>query len=52
MVSQSIFGTFSHKLVQISYVWHASWHTTQFGIYYCGQLVRIENYRNMLEITC
>ena len=48
----SIFGTFSHKVVQIWFVWHETWHTLQFIICYCVEMVRIENNRHTLEITC
>jgi len=29
-----------------------TWHTTQFGIYYCVDVVRIENNCHMFEIKC
>ena len=48
----SIFGTFSHKVDQTWFVLHETWHTTLFGIYYFVEVVRIENHRHMLEITC
>ena len=48
----SVFGTFLHKVVQSSFVLHATLHTTLFGIYYSGELLRIENTSHMLEITC
>ena len=37
------FGTFAHKVVQTWFVLHQTWHTTLFGIYYCVDLVRIQN---------
>ena len=45
-------GTFAHKVAQTSFVLHETWHTTLFGIYYCVEVVRIENHCHMLEITC
>ena len=48
----SVFGISSHKVVKTSFKLHATWHTTLFGIYYCGELFRIENTSHMLEITC
>ena len=29
-----------------------TWHTTQFGIYYFFEVVRIDNNCHMLEIKC
>ena len=46
------FGTFAHKVAQTWFVLHETWHLALFGIYYCIDLVRIENHSNMLEITC
>ena len=48
----SVFGTFAHKVAQTWLVLHETWHKTLFGIYYCVELVRIENYSHMLEIKC
>ena len=48
----SIFCTFSHKVVQTRFVWHETWHTTLFGMYYCVELVRIKNNSHMLETIC
>ena len=46
------FGTVSYKVVQTWFVSHETWHRTLFGINYCVERVRIENYCHMLEITC
>ena len=48
----SVVGTFAHKVAQTWFVLKETWHTTLFGIYYCVEMVRIENYSHMLEITC
>ena len=48
----SFFGTFTHKVAQTWFVLDESLHTKLFGIYYCVEVVRIENHRHMLEITC
>ena len=48
----SVFGTFAHTVPQTWIVLHETWHTTLFGIYYCMEVVRIENHSHMLEITC
>ena len=48
----SVFGTFRHKVAQTWFVLHETWQKTLFGIYYCVEMVRIENHSNMLEITC
>ena len=37
----SVFGTFSHKVVQTWFVWHKTWHTKLFAINYCVEIVRI-----------
>ena len=42
-------GTHWLKFVQI---WHETWHTTPFGIYYCVEMVKIENDSHMFEIMC
>ena len=47
-----LFCTFAHKIAQTWYVLHETSHTTLFGIHYCGYVVRIEYYSDMLEITC
>ena len=39
----SVFGIFSHQLVQTCFVSHETWHTTLFVIYYCVEMVRIKN---------
>ena len=46
------FGTFAHKVAQIWFVLHETGHTTLCGIYYCVEVVRIENNCRMLEIMC
>ena len=48
----SVFGTFAHKLAQIWFVLHETWYTKFFDIYYCVEVVRIENHNHMLQITC
>ena len=48
----SVFGTFAHIVAQTWFVLHETWHTTLFGIYYCVEVVRIENHSHILEITC
>ena len=35
------FGAYSHKVVKTWFVWHETWHTTLFDIYYCVEIVRI-----------
>ena len=47
----SFLGTFAHKASQTWFVLNATFHTTLFGIYYCVEVVKIENYSHMLEIT-
>ena len=47
----TVFGTFSHKVVQTWFVFHETWHTTLFAICYCVQMVRIKNNSHMIEIT-
>ena len=49
---QSFFSTFSHYVVQTWFVWQENWHTTLFYIHNCVEIVRIENYCHILEITC
>ena len=44
----SVFGIFSHKVVQTCFVWHETWQTTLFGIFYCFEMVRIKIDSNML----
>ena len=48
----SVFGVVAHKVAQTWFVLHKAWHTTLFCIYYYVELVRIENYIHILEITC
>ena len=48
----SVFCTFLHKVVQTWFVWHETWHTTLFGIYYYFEMVIFENSSHVLEITC
>ena len=48
----SFFSTFAHKVAQSWFVLHETWHTTLFGVYYCVEVVIIENLSHMLEITC
>ena len=48
----SVFGTFSHKLLQTWFLCHETWHTTLFGINYFFAIFEIQNYSHMLEITC
>ena len=45
------FGTFAHKAVQTWFNLHETWQTTQFGIYYFVEVVKIENHTPMLELT-
>ena len=49
---KSVFGDFTHKVAQSWFVFHATQHTTLFGIYYCVEVVRIENHSHVLEIKC
>ena len=51
MVFLITFGTFSHKVVQTWFVVHEIWRTTEFGIYYCVEMVIIENNSHMFKIT-
>ena len=48
----SFFSPFAHKTGQTWFVLHGTWHITLFGIYYCVEVVRIENHSHMQEITC
>ena len=48
----SVFGTFSHKVIQIWFVCHETCQTTLFGIYHCFEIIRIKNNSHMLDITC
>ena len=41
-----------HKVCQNWFVLYETWHTKLFGIYYCVEVVRIENNSNMLNIMC
>ena len=43
----NFFDTFMHEFAQTWFVLHET-----FGIYYCVEVVWIENYSHMLEITC
>ena len=45
-------GIFVYKAAETWFVLHATWHTTLLGIYYCVEVVRIENHSHMQEITC
>ena len=46
----SVFGTFSHKVVQTWFVSHETWHTTLFHIYYCVEMVGMKTNSHMLEL--
>ena len=48
----SVFGTLSYKVVQTWFVWHETWHTTLYSLYYCVEMVGLKNISVMLEITC
>ena len=48
----NFFNTFAHKVAQTWFILHETSHTTLFGIYYCVEVIRIENHSRMLEITC
>ena len=41
-----------HKVAQTWFVLQETLHIKLFGIYYCFEVVRIENVCHMLEITC
>ena len=45
-------GTFAHKVAQTWFVLRETWHSTQFQIYYCVEVVWIANNMYMLQITC
>ena len=45
-----LFVNFARKVGQTWFVMHETWHTTLFGIYYCVEMVRIDNNSHMLEI--
>ena len=47
-----VFGPFANKVAQAWFVLYKTWLTTLFGIYYCVEVVRIENHSHMQEITC
>ena len=47
----NVFGTFAHKVAKTWFDLHESWRTTLHGTYYCVEVLRIENYCDMLEIT-
>ena len=38
-----------HKLTQTWYDLHETWNTKIFGVYYCVEMIRIENHSDMLE---
>ena len=46
------FGTFAHKIAPTRFVLHETWHTTLFSVYYCFEVVRIQNHIHMPQITC
>ena len=48
----SCFGNIAHKVAQTWFVLHETWYITLFGIYYCVEVLRVENNSHMLEITC
>ena len=48
----SFLGTIVHKVPKTWIVLHETRHTTPFGIYYCVEVVWIENHSHMLKITC
>ena len=48
----SFFDAFAYKVAQTWFVLHETWYRTLFGIFYCFEVVRIENNSHMLEITC
>ena len=48
----SFLGTFAHNVAQTWFVLHETWQTTLFNVYYCVEVVRIENNNHMLNITC
>ena len=45
----TFFGTFMYTVPQTWFVLHEIWHTTLFGIYYCVEVVIIENPSHMLQ---
>ena len=51
-VFMSFFPLLGIKYAQTWFVLHETWHTTLLRIYYCVEVVRIENHYHMLEITC
>ena len=48
----SVIGTFAHKVAQTMFILHETLHTILFGIYYCVEVLSVENHIHMLEITC
>ena len=48
----SVLDTFARKEAQTWFFLHTTWHTTLFYIYYCVEVVKIENHSYMQEITC
>ena len=45
------FDTCSPNVVETWFLLHETWHTTQVFIYFCVEMIRIENNRDMLDIT-
>ena len=43
------FKTFAHEVDQMWFVLHETWHQTLFSIYFCVEVVTIENHSDMLE---
>ena len=52
MVFKTFFCIFSHKVVKIWFVLLETWHTTLFGIYYCVDMIKIENNAHIPKIMC
>ena len=48
----SVFGNFSHEVVQAWFIYDETWHTKLFGINYSDEVFGIENNTHMLEIMC
>ena len=46
------FSTFLDKVVQTFIVLHETWHQTLFSLYYCVDMVILENNSHVLENTC
>ena len=47
----SFFGSFAHNVAQTWFVFHETWHTTLFGIYYFVEVVRILYHSHILNIS-